>query len=151
MQEDQHINNTISPSLQHSFILRTPERMNSALADEFKEATQHDIDEYLQHDIDEYLQHEFKEPIQPEFKEPIQPEFKEASQSDIDEYIQQSLQPSDDKEPSKRGRKRKYNTDEERIQARRMQQREYRKRKKQELETLRNIVANIPPGVRLQK
>ena len=123
MQEDQHINNTISPSLQHSFILRTPERMNSALAD----------------DIDEYLQHEFKESIQPEIKE--------ATQSDIDEYIQQSLQPLDEKEPPKRGRKRKYNTDEERIQARRMQQREYRKRKKQELETLRTIVASITVNI----
>ena len=35
--------------------------------------------------------------------------------------------------PSKRGRKQKYATDEERIEARRQQQREYRLRKKLEL------------------
>ena len=36
-----------------------------------------------------------------------------------------------------RGRKRKYNTEEERIQARRLQQKAYRERKKKELEELR--------------
>ena len=39
-----------------------------------------------------------------------------------------------------RGRKSKYITDEERKEARRQQQREYRLRKKQELESLRKIV-----------
>ena len=132
MQEDQHISNTIHQPLQP----------------EFKEATQHSfMNSASADDIDEYLQHEFKEPIQPKFKEPIQPEFKEATLSDIDEYIKKELQPSDEKEPPKRGRKRKYNTDEERIQARRMQQREYRKRKKQELETLRTIVASITVNI----
>ncbi len=39
-----------------------------------------------------------------------------------------------------RGRKCKYTTDEERKEARRQQQREYRLRKKTELESLRKIV-----------
>ena len=39
-------------------------------------------------------------------------------------------------EASKRGRKQKYTTDEERIEARRQQQREYRLRKKLELAQL---------------
>lgn len=42
--------------------------------------------------------------------------------------------------PSKRGRKQKYATDEERIEARRQQQREYRLRKKHELTLLRKMV-----------
>ena len=41
---------------------------------------------------------------------------------------------------NKRGRKSKYTTDEERKEARRKQQREYRLRKKQELEKLREMV-----------
>lgn len=40
----------------------------------------------------------------------------------------------------KRGRKSKYNTDEERKEARRKQQKEYRERKKQELEDLKKLV-----------
>ena len=40
-------------------------------------------------------------------------------------------------ETSTRGRKRKYNTDEERLEARRLQQRAYRERKKAELATLK--------------
>ncbi len=39
----------------------------------------------------------------------------------------------------KRGRKSKYNTPEERLEARRQQQKEYRQRKKQELEELKKI------------
>ncbi len=39
----------------------------------------------------------------------------------------------------KRGRKSKYNTDEERKEARRKQQREYRLRKKKELEDLKKM------------
>ena len=39
-----------------------------------------------------------------------------------------------------RGRKRKYNTEEERIQARRIQQKAYRERKKKELEELKKKV-----------
>lgn len=39
--------------------------------------------------------------------------------------------------PSKRGRKQKYFTEEERIEARRQQQREYRLRKKLELQELK--------------
>ena len=41
------------------------------------------------------------------------------------------------KPKSNRGRKRKYNTDEERIQARRAQQKAYRERKKREFEELK--------------
>lgn len=40
-------------------------------------------------------------------------------------------------QPSKRGRKNKYQTDEERIAARRAQQKAYRDRRKQELLELR--------------
>ena len=43
-------------------------------------------------------------------------------------------------EKNKRGRKSKYTTDEERKEARRKQQREYRLRRKQELEKLREMV-----------
>ena len=44
---------------------------------------------------------------------------------------------SSDEVKSTRGRKRKYNTDEERIQARRAQQKAYRERKKKEFEELK--------------
>ena len=42
-------------------------------------------------------------------------------------------------EKQKRGRKSKYNTPEERLEARRKQQKEYRLRKKAELEELKKI------------
>ena len=42
-------------------------------------------------------------------------------------------------EKQKRGRKSKYNTPEERLEARRKQQKEYRLRKKQELEELKKL------------
>ena len=42
-----------------------------------------------------------------------------------------------------RGRKRKYNTEEERIQARRIQQKAYRERKKKELEELKKKVEEM--------
>lgn len=44
---------------------------------------------------------------------------------------------------SNRGRKRKYQTDEERIIARRLQQKQYRERKKQELAELRALKARL--------
>ncbi len=44
---------------------------------------------------------------------------------------------------SNRGRKRKYATDEERIIARRLQQKQYRERKKQELAELRALKARL--------
>lgn len=44
---------------------------------------------------------------------------------------------------SNRGRKRKYATDEERILARRAQQKAYRERKKQELLELRALKAEL--------
>lgn len=47
----------------------------------------------------------------------------------------------EEKPSVKRGRKCKYATDEERVEARRRQQREYRQRKKEELERLRQMVA----------
>ena len=43
----------------------------------------------------------------------------------------------------KRGRKSKYNTPEERLEARRQQQKEYRQRKKQELEELKKITEMV--------
>ncbi len=42
-------------------------------------------------------------------------------------------------EKQKRGRKSKYNTPEERLEARRQQQKEYRLRKKKELEELKKL------------
>ena len=45
--------------------------------------------------------------------------------------------PTESATRSARGRKRKYNTDEERIQARRAQQKAYRERKKKEFEELK--------------
>ena len=49
-------------------------------------------------------------------------------------------EPASNVKKTNRGRKSKYITDEERKEARRQQQREYRLRKKQELESLRKIV-----------
>ena len=46
----------------------------------------------------------------------------------------------EEKPKQTRGRKRKYNTEEERIQARRIQQKAYRERKKKELEELKKKV-----------
>lgn len=46
----------------------------------------------------------------------------------------------DETTEKKRGRKSKYSSEEERKEARRKQQREYRLRKKQELEELKRIV-----------
>ena len=50
-------------------------------------------------------------------------------------------------EPKKRGRKKLYLTDEERINARRQQQKQYRERKKQELIELRAFKANITTNI----
>ena len=47
-------------------------------------------------------------------------------------------------ESSTRGRKRKYNTDEERLEARRLQQRQYRERKKAELVALKANQVDLP-------
>ena len=44
---------------------------------------------------------------------------------------------SQDSDSSTRGRKKKYNTDEERLEARRLQQRQYRERKRAELAALK--------------
>ncbi len=46
-------------------------------------------------------------------------------------------------EKQKRGRKSKYNTPEERLEARRQQQKEYRLRKKKELEELKKLAELI--------
>lgn len=50
---------------------------------------------------------------------------------------------TDEPPKSNRGRKRKYATDEERIIARRLQQKQYRERKKQELLELRALKARL--------
>ena len=47
------------------------------------------------------------------------------------------------KAAAKRGRKSKYMSQEERLEARRLQQKEYRLRKKQELEELKKIAATV--------
>ena len=49
------------------------------------------------------------------------------------------------KEKAKRGRKIKYSSEEDRVDARRKQQREYRQRKKEELINLRKLVKETPP------
>lgn len=67
-----------------------------------------------------------------EFKET--PVVKKLSKSTSNDNLKQQAM-----EPSKRGRKNKYNTDEERKEARRKQQREYRLRRKQELNKLREL------------
>ena len=46
-------------------------------------------------------------------------------------------------EKQKRGRKSKYNSAEERLEARRKQQKEYRLRKKQELEELKKLAQTV--------
>ena len=51
--------------------------------------------------------------------------------------VEVPIDTSADKEPAKRGRKLKYESDEERRQARRLQNKQYRERKKQELINLR--------------
>ena len=50
-------------------------------------------------------------------------------------------------EPKKRGRKKLYLTDEERINARRQQQKQYRERKKQELIELRAFKASVTTNI----
>lgn len=47
------------------------------------------------------------------------------------------------KTPAKRGRKLKYLTDEERIEARRQQQKAYRERKKREFEELKEKIKEV--------
>ena len=47
------------------------------------------------------------------------------------------------KTPAKRGRKLKYLTDEERIEARRQQQKAYRERKKKEFEELKEKIKEV--------
>ena len=61
------------------------------------------------------------------------------------EEVQRSLEGQSSEEikkevKSRRGRKIKYNTDEERIEARRRQQKAYRERKKKELLLLKELV-----------
>ena len=51
---------------------------------------------------------------------------------------------SQDSDTSTRGRKRKYNTDEERLEARRLQQRAYRERKRAELAALKQNHVDSP-------
>ncbi len=52
-------------------------------------------------------------------------------------------EPKIETEKQKRGRKSKYMSQEERLEARRLQQKEYRLRKKQELEELKKIAESV--------
>ena len=56
-----------------------------------------------------------------------------------DEKAEEETQAEPLPEKQKRGRKSKYNTPEERLEARRQQQKEYRLRKKKELEELKKL------------
>ena len=70
----------------------------------------------------------------------IQKLKKKQSNSDDDKVetkVETKSTPTESATRSARGRKRKYNTDEERIQARRAQQKAYRERKKKEFEELK--------------
>ena len=59
----------------------------------------------------------------------------------IDVVVNETNEETNEEKPKQtRGRKRKYNTEEERIQARRIQQKAYRERKKKELEELKKKV-----------
>ena len=58
----------------------------------------------------------------------------------IDVVVNEETNEQEEKPKQTRGRKRKYNTEEERIQARRIQQKAYRERKKKELEELKKKV-----------
>ena len=49
----------------------------------------------------------------------------------------------------KRGRKIKYNSEEERMQARRKQQREYRSRKKDEMDKLKDEIEKLKKKIEL--
>ena len=58
----------------------------------------------------------------------------------LDVVVDEETNEQEEKPKQTRGRKRKYNTEEERIQARRIQQKAYRERKKKELEELKKKV-----------
>ena len=75
----------------------------------------------------------------------------EESIKDLDKEL--SKEPEPLKPPKgKRGRKIKYLTDEERIEARRTQQKEYRERKKVEMQELRARIDAVEKALRaLQK
>ena len=60
-----------------------------------------------------------------------------------DEKAEEETQAEPLPEKQKRGRKSKYNTPEERLEARRQQQKEYRLRKKKELEELKKLAELI--------
>ena len=61
----------------------------------------------------------------------------------VDELIAESENTESPESKSNRGRKRKYATDEERVLARRAQQKAYRERKKNELLELRALKARL--------
>ena len=60
--------------------------------------------------------------------------------SDRKEVTTQTTEEVQKEVKSRRGRKIKYNTDQERIEARRRQQKDYRERKKKELLKLKELV-----------
>ena len=67
-----------------------------------------------------------------------------AAQSTATEYeVSPACSSNAEKTKSTRGRKRKYNTEEERIQARRAQQKAYRERKKKEFEELKAMAMRV--------
>ena len=63
------------------------------------------------------------------------------SEEKLDELDAKIEKPKPVEKKNKRGRKVKYTTDKERLEARRLQQKEYRERKKQEIKNLKEKVA----------
>ena len=68
---------------------------------------------------------------------------KQSDEELLNEVTTETLLAEVTPQKSNRGRKRKYQTDEERVLARRAQQKSYRERKKQELLELRALKAQL--------
>ena len=64
-------------------------------------------------------------------------------EAEAEPKIENAIAASSREAVTKRGRKSKYMSQEERLEARRLQQKEYRLRKKQELEELKKIAATV--------
>lgn len=69
--------------------------------------------------------------------------IKKLTKSKSNEDLKNIIEEEPKIEKQKRGRKSKYMSQEERLEARRLQQKEYRLRKKQELEELKKIAATV--------
>ena len=76
----------------------------------------------------------------------IEPVVEPAVESDVEPEVEPAVEPQP--EPVKvetRGRKKKYNTDEDRINARKLQQKRYRDRQKEKVKELLALVEGLTP------